>query len=163
MTRTLELLAPEQNAAESIYGTILIAALLAAESGLHDSYADAVASAAIAAAIAWLARAYADLLGRRLERGERLTAAALVHALREDWAIMRGATVPLVVLAIAWTLGATQQTGVTAALYSSIASLIALELLAGVRAGAGARELALEAAVGAAIGSAILALKVILH
>jgi hypothetical protein len=163
LTRTLELLAPEQNAAESIYGTILIAALLAAESGLHDSYTDAIASAAIAAALAWLARAYADLLGRRLERGERLTAAALVHALREDSAIVRGATVPLVVLVLAWALGATQQTGVTAALYSSIASLIALELLAGVRAGANARELALEAVVGATIGSAILALKVILH
>jgi len=71
--------------------------------------------------------------------------------------------VPLAVLAVAWAAGAAQQTAVLAALWSTAASLVAFELIAGVRARASARELALEGCVGAAMGIAILALKIILH
>jgi TM2 domain-containing membrane protein YozV len=146
-----------------IYGIIVIAALLAAESGRHETYLDTVASAAIATALYWLAHAYAELLGRRLALQHRLSLGTLARALAHDWAIVRGATLPLLVLVIAWVTGAAQQTAVTAALWSAIASLVAFELIAGVRAHAGARELALEGCVGAAMGIAILALKIVLH
>jgi hypothetical protein len=161
--RVAERLVPNENAPGVIYGIIVIAALLAAESGRHESYLDTVASAAIAAALYWFAHAYAELLGRRLTQQQRLTVGALALALAHDWAIVRGAMLPLLVLAIAWITGATQQTAVTAALWSAIASLVAFELIAGLRAHAGARELALEACVGAAMGIAILALKIVLH
>jgi hypothetical protein len=154
---------PEESTSGVVYGIIVVAALLAAESGRHESYLDTIASAAIAAALYWLAHAYAELLGHRLEQHERLTASALGHALAHDRAIIRGAALPLAVLALCWAAGATQQTAVTAALWTTIASLVAFELLAGVRARASPRELALEAAVGAAMGVAILALKIVLH
>jgi len=141
----------------------VIAALLAAESDLHDTYLDAFASALIATALYWLAHAYAGLLGRRLEQGERLTSAALMNALRHDLGVVRGAALPLAVLAITWVSGVDQQTGVAAALWSAIAFLVSFELLAGIRAGAGARELALDALVGATLGIAILAVKIVLH
>ena len=67
----------------------------AAESDIHDSYIDAVASALIATALYWLAHAYADALGRRLSGEERLSVATLARALRHDWAIVRGAALPL--------------------------------------------------------------------
>lgn len=161
--RAAERLIPEENPSGVIYGIIVIAALLAAESGRHETYLDTVASAAIAAALYWLAHAYAALLGRRLALQQRLTAGALARALVHDWSIVRGATLPLLVLAIAWITGAAQQTAVTAALWSAIASLVVFELVAGVRARASARELAFEACVGAAMGVAILALKIVLH
>lgn len=154
---------PEENPAGVIYGIIVIAALLAAESGRHETYLDTVASAAIAAALYWFAHAYAELLGRRLALQQRLTLGALAHALAHDWAIIRGATLPLVALAIGWATDAALQTAVTAALWSAIASLVAFELIAGVRSRASARELALEGCVGAAMGIAILALKIVLH
>jgi hypothetical protein len=154
---------PEESTSGVVYGIIVVAALLAAESGRHESYLDTIASAAIAAALYWLAHAYAELLGHRLEQHERLTAGALGRALAHDWAIIRGAALPLAVLAICWAAGAAQQTAVTAALWATIASLVAFELLAGVRARASPRELALEGAVGAAMGVAILALKIVLH
>jgi hypothetical protein len=47
--------------------------------------------------------------------------------------------------------------------WAAIASLIALELLAGLRAQASARELALEGCVGVAMGVGILALKFLAH
>jgi hypothetical protein len=154
---------PEENPSGVVYGMIVIGALLAAESGRHETYLDTIASAAIAAALYWFAHAYADVLGHRLAEHERLTAASLADALAHDWAIIRGAALPLVVLAIAWAAGAAQQTAVTDALWSTIVSLVAFELIAGVRAHASPRELVFEGAVGAAMGVAILALKIVLH
>jgi hypothetical protein len=161
--RAAERLAPEENPSRVIYGIIVIAALLAAESGLHETYLDTVASAAIATALYWLAHAYAELLGRRLVLEERLTVGALARSLAHEWAIVRGAALPLAVLAIGWATDLALQTAVTAALWSSIASLVAFELIAGVRARASARELVLEGCVGATMGVAILALKIVLH
>ncbi len=146
-----------------IYGITAIAALLAAESGLHETYLDTVASAAIAAALYWLAHAYAELLGRRLARRERLTVGALGRALVHEAAILRGAMVPLAVLAVGWIVGLQPQTAVTAALWSAIASLVVFELIAGLGAHSSARELGLEVCVGAAMGAAIIALKIVLH
>jgi hypothetical protein len=161
--RAAERLAPEENPSRVIYGIIVIAALLAAESGLHETYLDTVASAVIATALYWFAHAYAELLGRRLVLEERLTAGALLRSLAQEWAIVRGAALPLAVLAICWATNVALQTAVTAALWSSIASLVAFELIAGVRARASARELVLEGCVGATMGVAIIALKIVLH
>ena len=141
----------------------MLGALLAAESGFHESYLDTIASAAIAVTVYWLAHAYADVLGRRLAVHQRLTLAALGRALAEEAAILRGAALPLAVLAFGWALGASQETAVTAALWSTVAALVAFELIAGVRSHATPRELALDVAVGSTMGVAIIALKVILH
>jgi hypothetical protein len=142
---------------------ILIGALLAAESGVHETYLDTILSALLAAALIWLAHSYASVLGQRLSNQERLTAAALAHALADDLALIRGASVPLLALLLAWLAGASQQQAVTAALWTAIGSLVCFELLAGMRSQASAGELALETAVGATMGLAILALKVLLH
>jgi hypothetical protein len=154
---------PAANPSGAVYGVIVIGALLAAESGRHESYLDTFASAAIAAALYWVAHSYAGVLGRRLSTGERLTAGALLDTLAHDWALIRGASIPLLALAVAALTGSAQETAVTAAVWSSIVSLAAFELIAGVRSGASRGELALEAGVGVAMGLAILALKIVLH
>jgi len=141
----------------------VIGALLAAESGRHETYLGTIGSAAIATALYWLAHAYASVLGRRLATHEHLSAGALLRALGHDWALVRGAAVPLVALAICWFAGATQQTAVNVALWSTVASLVAFELIAGLRSRATPGELALEVSVGVAMGMAILALKIVLH
>jgi hypothetical protein len=154
---------PAANPSGAVYGVIVIGALLAAESGRHESYLDTFASTVIAAALYWVAHSYAGVLGRRLSTGERLTAGALLDALAHDWALIRGASIPLLALAIAALTGATQETAVTAAVWSSIVSLATFELIAGLRSGASRGELALEVGVGVAMGLAILALKIVLH
>ena len=156
-------LVPAGNAAEVVYGVITIGALMAAESGRHESYVDLISSAAIATLLYWLARAYSDLLGRRLASGDRLTAGGLSRALADDWAIVRGAALPLSALVICWLAGASRETGVTAALYTAIATVIVFEVVAGMRAKSTFGELLLKAAVGVTMGLAILAMKSILH
>jgi len=154
---------PAENPSGVVYGMIVIGALLAAESGRHESYLDTLGSALIAAALYWLAHAYASVLGRRLATQEPLTAKALRGALVHDWALVRGAAIPLLVLLLAWATGAAQATAVTAALWSVVVSLIAFELIAGIRSKATSGELALEVGVGVALGLGILALKIVLH
>jgi len=154
---------PEANPAGVVYGVIMIGALLAAESGLHDDYPETVASAVIALGVYWLARSYASVLGRRLSHQEHLTGGALARALAHDWSVVRGASIPLLTLLVAWVAGATQTTAVNAAVWAAVVSLIAFELLAGLRSRATPRELALEGGVGMAMGLAILALKSLAH
>jgi hypothetical protein len=154
---------PAENPSGVVYGIIAIGALLAAESGRHETYVDTVGSAALAACLYWLAHAYATLLGRRLVHPEVLTATTLWRALIHDWAIFRGAAVPLAALMIAWATGAAQETAVTAALWSAVAAVVAFELAAGIRSRARPAELALEVGVGLVMGVGILALKILLH
>jgi hypothetical protein len=161
--RTLDRLLPGENPAGAVYGTITIGALLAAESSLRDTYPETVGSLVVALLVYWLAHSYAELLGQRLSAGERLTLSGLGRALGRDWAIVRGAGAPLVALLVAWAVGASQDTGVTVALWTCVASLLAFELLAGLRARAQPAELALELCIGATMGLGVILLRVILH
>ena len=111
----------------------------------------------------WLAHSYAELLGRRLATGERLTAEGSARALAHDWAIVRGAALPLAALVIAWAVGADREAGITAALRTAVVTVIVFELLAGVRAKPTPGELLLRGAVGVTMGLAILAMKGILR
>jgi hypothetical protein len=165
-TRTehlLQWLLPGSNPAGVIYGMIAVGALLAAESGLHDTYVETIGSAMLALALYWLAHAYAELLGKRIGTPQRLTAAALGQTLLHDWAIMRGATPAVLALLICWSTGVSQETAITAALWTTAGSLVTYELAAGLRARSRPGELLLEGCVGAAMGLGVLALRVILH
>ncbi|HXB15776.1 MAG TPA: hypothetical protein VNV44_08530 [Solirubrobacteraceae bacterium] len=156
-------LVPPENPSRVILGVIVTGALLAAESGVHDTYLDTFASGAIAAALYWLAHAYADVLGRRLHDRRRLTPGALWHSLAHEWAVVRGAGIPLLALLIAAAAGADRETGVTIAVWTAAVSLATLELVAAARAGGSRGELAAEAAIGVAMGLAIIALKALVH
>jgi len=67
------------------------------------------------------------------------------------------------VLLFCWIFGVALATGVEAALWTTVGSLLAFELLAGLRAKSTPRELVFEVGVGITMGLAIVALKVVLH
>jgi hypothetical protein len=154
---------PDANPAGAVYGTIAIGSLLAAESGLHETYIEMLGSVLLALALYWLAHAYAELLGTRLQTRTRLSAAGLSRAVLNDWAIVRGAGLPILVLLLCWALHAGQETAVTVALWATVASLIGLELLAGLRARARPAELLREGCVGVTMGLGVIALRAIIH
>ena len=87
----------------------------------------------------------------------------LSRELIRDWAIVRGAAIPLLALVLAGATGATLETAVNVALGATVASLIVFELIAGIGSQATGRELLLDVCVGAAMGVAIIALKALLH
>jgi hypothetical protein len=154
---------PERNPAGAVYGLITLGALLAAESGLRDTYPETIGSAAIAVVLYWFAHSYSDVLGLRLDDHESFSWAELWQTFSRDWAIAKGASVPLLVLLAAWAMGASQITGVTAAVWSTVACLVAFELAAGIRSKARPLELVFEVLVGASMGIGILVLRALLH
>jgi hypothetical protein len=159
--RAAALLAPGGDHAGVVYGVITVGALLAAESGRHETYPETLGSVLIAVGLYWLAHAYAGLVASRLSDRERLTPATLWLALVRDWAIVRGAALPLAVVALGWAFGATQQTALSAGLWSAVAGIFAFELAAAVRSRAKPAELPLQLGVGLTMGLAILALRIV--
>jgi hypothetical protein len=153
---------PARNPGGVVYGIIAIGALLAAESDAHDTYPETIASALIAALLYTLAYGYAGLLGERLASRQRLTGARLAQALGEEWSIVRGASLPLLVVLLGWAAGAAQPAALNAAVWAAVAGVVVFELAAGVRSRAGPGELALEVGVGVALGVGILTLKAVL-
>ncbi|HEY2397473.1 MAG TPA: hypothetical protein VGH78_00635 [Solirubrobacteraceae bacterium] len=141
----------------------MMGALLAAESGRKETYAETFASALIAAGLYWMAHAYATVLGRRVTTREPLTPMALTRGLLHDWALVRGAAIPLLALLVAWATGSSQQTAVDVALYTVVASLIGFEVLAGLLTQSTRAELVVEVGVGVTMGLGVLALQIVLH
>lgn len=154
---------PERYPEGVIYGLITVGALLAAESALKETYPETVGSTAIAMTLYWFAHAYADVLGLRLSEQRRVSWAELWSTFVQDWTILRGSMVPLLVLLIAWATGASQTAAVTAGVWAVVASLIAFELAAGIRSKAKLSEFVFDVSVGTTLGLGILALRVLLH
>jgi hypothetical protein len=159
----LRLLVSSRNPAATVYGTVTVGALLAAESGLRDTYPETVGSLAIAIVLYWFAHSYAEVLGLRLRRDETITWTELWNAFSQDWGIVRGAAAPMLAVLIAWALGAHQATAVTAGTWAAVATLVIFELAAGIRSRAKAPEMALQMSAGITLGLGILALRALLH
>jgi hypothetical protein len=151
------------NPAGAVYGTIAVAALLAAESARRETYLATVAAVVITLALYWLAHSYAEFTGERLRTGERLTRAGLSRMMARELTILIGAAVPLVVLLISWVGGASLTTAVNAAIWTSAAMIAFIEVILGLRSRLPGRELAAQTVLGALLGLLVVALRVVLH
>lgn len=147
----------------AIYGLILVGSLMAAESYKHETHFDVLLSVVLTLVVYWLAHAYSLALGLRIESSRSLSLRSLREGLLSSASVLQGALVPLLALLVAWAAGASSQTAIDLALWSSIATLAALELVAGIRAKEKPLELVLSCCVGVGIGAAVLALKALLH
>jgi hypothetical protein len=92
-----------------------------------------------------------------------LSAAELGRLLGHEFAVLKGGVAPLLALFLSWAAGASLATAITATLWTCAGTLIAAELIAGLRTSAGAPTIALHMATGASLGAGLLALRAILH
>ncbi|MFZ1995037.1 MAG: hypothetical protein WAU75_13065 [Solirubrobacteraceae bacterium] len=151
------------NAAGLVYGTILVATLLSAESALEETYPKTILGVLVALATYWLALAYARFTGERLEQGTRATVGGLIGAAVHELTVLYGAVIPFIALIAFWVGGASLNTAIVAAVYFADAAIIGGEILIGVRAGLTGRALIGQAAIGAVLGVLVLALRLLLH
>jgi hypothetical protein len=151
------------NAAGLVYGTILVATLLSAESALRETYAKTVIGVLVALVTYWLALAYARFTGDRLEHETRATVGGLADAAVHELTIFVGAAVPFVALIVFWIAGASLSTAVIGTVYVADAAIIGAEIYIGVRAGLTGAALIGQAAIGAVLGVLVLALRLLLH
>jgi hypothetical protein len=137
--------------------------VLASESVRRETLLETVGGTLVALLLYWLAHSYAETLGERLERETPLTVSAVLRSLVRDRAIIRGAVIPIVALLVASALGASLSTAVLVAVWTSAATVIAFEVLAGVRAELKGTELIVQVCAGAVMGLAIIMLRTLLH
>ena len=91
------------------------------------------------------------------------SARELRKLLRHEFAVLKGGAVPVLALLIGWAAGASLDTAVTVTLWTCAGTVVAAELVAGLRASASPLALALQVAAGSSLGAAVILLKVVLR
>ncbi|MGI9184715.1 MAG: hypothetical protein ACR2GZ_07095 [Solirubrobacteraceae bacterium] len=151
------------NPAGLIYGTISVAALLAAESARQETYLRTAGAVMITIVLYWLAHSYSQFIGERVEQQVAFTYRGVLATARHELTVVIGAAGPLVVLILFWVFGASLDTAVIAAIWTAAAIVIVLEIVIGVRAELTGRELVRQTVFGAILGLLVIALRVLLH
>jgi hypothetical protein len=146
-----------------VYGTIAVAALLAAESARQETFGKTIGAVAVTILLYWLALAYSEFAGDRLGGGEPFRVAGFVAAAKQELGVLVGALVPFAVLLVWGAAGSSLSEAVAAASWTCAIVIVATEVAIGTRAGLEGRELVLQTAYGVLLGLLVVALRVLLH
>jgi hypothetical protein len=146
-----------------VYGTTLIAMLLAAENGSQETYVKTTASIVIGLLVYWISITYSEYAGERMERGERFEYDGFVRTAAEETALLYGAAVPLLVVLVGWVVGWRLETSINIAIWTDAALIVGLEFAIGMRAGLSGRDLIRQSGFGVVLGLLVIALRVLLH
>lgn len=146
-----------------VYGTILVATLLAAESPKRETYAKTVAAVAISVIVYWLSASYAEFTGDRIREEEPFEPAAFARAAAHELPVVFGALGPVLALLVCWVGGAGLSTAVTIAVWTAVAIIVATEVVLGAKAELTGRQLVIQTGMGVVLGLLVVALRVLLH
>jgi hypothetical protein len=146
-----------------LYGTISVAALLAAESARLETYPKTVGAVGITMILYWLAHSYSEFAAERMQEHEPFTYMGLVANATRELTVLIGAVIPFSVILVCWAAGASLTLAVAAASWASAAIVIATEIVIGLQAKLTGRELVRQTVFGAILGLLIVALRVLLH
>jgi hypothetical protein len=158
----LERVALASRIAAAIYGLIVSGAVMAA-AGEHGSVRDVAVTVFITVLVYWAAESYADVLGEQIAEERRSTWPRARELLRQGWPLVEASYVPLVVLVIAWLLGASTTAAITAGLVTNALLLIALGWIASKRTSTSIPARIGAAALAGAFGMIMIAVKTLLH
>jgi hypothetical protein len=146
-----------------VYGALIVGAVLDAESQKQETFAETVAGVVITIILLWLAHAYAQIIGQRLEKGEHLSFRLIGNKMAHEFSILTGAAVPLLVVLIWWAGGANLDSALSAGVWTAAITIVAANVLAGFRAHLSGTDLVFQTSIGAFLGLGILVLKLIYH
>jgi hypothetical protein len=149
--------------ARLVYGTILVATLLAAESPKRETYLRTAGAVAIALLVYWLSMSYAEFTGERVREDEPFHLVQFARAAVHELAVILGALGPLIVLLVCWAAGVALTDGVTIAVWASVAIIVATEVVIGIRTELTGKQLIVQTGMGMLLGLLVVALRVLLH
>ena len=141
----------------------MIGVLFAVEDAPRVGYLKTLEAAVLVLVLYWLTSFYAHELAIRVQRREQVNLRLMWRSCLHELSIIEGGLIPVLALLVAWASGATVRVGVSAAVWTTAATIIALEVAAGCRARPAFKPLLLQVTVGVAMGSAIVVLKLMLH
>jgi hypothetical protein len=149
--------------AGGIYGTIVVAGLLAATGPDDDPEIWPTALwVAVTVLVFWLAHSWSLSIARRAT-GVAPERRGLGRTLAHHWPLMQAAFPPIAVMLIAALLGATDETAILLAAISCILLLAGWGILVGRQEHESPLRVALTSLVCAALGALIVVLKVVIH
>jgi hypothetical protein len=157
----LWVLDPRDNPGSLIYGLLTVGAVISAESGTTLHQGREILAAAAAVFIYFMIHGYSTLLGNRLGGAGVLGRRELRQALRDELAILRGASLPVLAMVVAMLLGANANTMEWAGILAAVLLLVLFEALAGLRSHLDRHWVWLQAALGAFFGLLLAMLKVL--
>lgn len=150
---------PERNASAVVYGIITVGAVLAAEGNRNETYLRSVGAAVLVLLLYWVVHAWSQDSGSRLAERRAFAWAPFAEALRDEWSIMRGASVPILSVIIAGLSGATDRRAVFVGTLVAAVMLVVFELSVAVRGRLSPKQVAVQAAAGALFGMALIGLR----
>jgi hypothetical protein len=145
-----------------VYGTILVATLLGAESVKAETYTDTFIGIALSELVYWMALSYSEFTGERAERSESFELSEFWQEARHELAVIYGAILPLLVLIGCWIGDVPLTWGLSLGVYTAAAMIVATEIAIGLRTEKRGRDLLVNAAVGVLFGLLVIVLKLIL-
>ncbi len=157
------LILPTGDPANAIYGTILVAAVVAAEDPQQTQSYEIALTVAVTVVVFWLAHGYARVISSRLSTGAGLSLGEVRAALAEHWPIVQAAVPPMAVLAIAAGEGATVEGAQQAALWTSVVLLGIWSTVAGRASQLVGWRLVCYAGSSAVLGFLMIILEVLIH
>ncbi len=155
-------LGPDENPAGVIYGTITVGAVLAAEGDRSEHVSTAVFVAFMVLLLYWVVHAWSDDTGRRIEERSELSWDRFAGYLQRDWAIVRGAMLPILAVIIAAVFGDSGEQAIYVGTIVSAVSLAVIELVTGIRNELGMRQVLVQTLVGAGFGAVLIGLRYLL-
>jgi hypothetical protein len=147
--------------AGAIYGTILVAGVLAASSDAGADVADTAVYVFTTVLVFWLAHAWADSLARRVTatrrglKGFRIT-------LANQWPLVQSALPPIVVMFVAQALGADDEGAIAWAAWSCVVLLAGWGVVVARREHESAGRIVITSVACAALGLLMIGLKALL-
>ena len=156
-------LAVPSNPRGLVYGTLLVATLLAAEPPRRETYARTVAAIVVAMIVYWLAASYAEFTGDRVLEEQPFTLESFGQTARRELAVIYGGVGPLIAVLVCWAAGAQLTTAVTIAVWTAVAIIVATEVAIGIRTELNCRQLFIQTGMGVVLGLMVVAVRVLLH
>lgn len=150
-----------RQAPPAIYGTIIGASVMAATEE-HTPIDEVAASVVLTLIVYWLAERWSFLLGSHLT-GEPIDFRHAKEVFAEGWSMVQASYLPLLVMLIAWGLGAGDDAAVNLALLATLVILVLLGTVAGRRAGLAGWGVVGSAAFTGVLGMLLIVLKALLH
>jgi hypothetical protein len=155
-------LLPASNPVGTVYGTLAVGVLFAAESTEANPAVDDIVAVVGTLMVYWLAHAYSYGLAARLSPDSPTPTGGVLRELGRQWTIVRGGLTEILVFLIALAFGVSAHVAVIAALISSIVLLLVFEAIAATRGRLGGKALAGQVAACLLMCGGILAIKFIL-
>jgi len=150
---------PEQHAEGVVYGIITVGAVIAIESASDLAPSHDIAGTILVLLVYWMVHSYSTVMGNLFRTKEAWHWGLVKDTMRDEFSIMRGAALPIIMMTIFALCGAGSTEVMWAGLVTVIVLIMAFQAVAGARAGLRGLALWAQLAVGLFFGLFLIVIK----